>query len=197
MTERETYEHILKITTQLIAEKGFANTSMSDIVKNSGISKGGIYWNFKNKDDIITVIVKRIFDEQMDFLNIALAGEGSADERLSQLIEMLISSLNHIETGIPIADIYALIMRKPELLVHVRQYFVHYQSLFSKLIEQGVLEGKYAVEDTNVIAFIFMSTVEGLILVSNVMGQPDNLDSTLREAFRVFLIGIQNDEGNK
>jgi len=43
---------ILKSAMELFSSKGFVRTSMDDIVKHSGISKGGIYVYFRTKEDI-------------------------------------------------------------------------------------------------------------------------------------------------
>ena len=56
MTDSETRQQILLATIKLLGTKGYANMSMTDIVAESGISTGGIYWHFKNKDAIIEAV---------------------------------------------------------------------------------------------------------------------------------------------
>ena len=43
----------------LFIEKGFSNTSLTEIAHSLGITKGVVYWHFKNKEDILLHIVKR------------------------------------------------------------------------------------------------------------------------------------------
>lgn len=45
---------LLKTTTQMFWKKGFADTSLADIEKATGVNKSSLYAEFKGKDDIFT-----------------------------------------------------------------------------------------------------------------------------------------------
>ena len=49
---------ILLTSKTLFAQKGFFNTSISDIVSQTGLPVGSIYTYFKNKEEIVKVIVE-------------------------------------------------------------------------------------------------------------------------------------------
>lgn len=51
---------ILEATLNLIAERGFHNTPMSMIAKESGASTGIIYHYFESKEELITELYKKI-----------------------------------------------------------------------------------------------------------------------------------------
>ena len=197
MTELETREHILTIASALIAEKGFDKTSMNDIVRESGISKGGIYWHFKSKDEIIFAIVAGIFAEQIQFLDEVLSAGGRAIERFHRLIELLLMSFESIPEAMPSPlDVYTQAMRKPELRAQLKHYFERYQAHLANLIEQGVQEGDFSVEDAELTAFIFMSSIEGILLMQSVWQSEHALQTALREATTLFLRGIQKNRGD-
>ena len=46
-------ENILNIAIGLISNNGIKNTSLSDIAKSAGISKGTLYYHYASKDDLI------------------------------------------------------------------------------------------------------------------------------------------------
>ncbi|MCO6488487.1 MAG: TetR/AcrR family transcriptional regulator [Phaeodactylibacter sp.] len=48
----KTRQYIVEKAASLFNSKGFAGTSMDDIVKATGLSKGGVYGNFSSKEDI-------------------------------------------------------------------------------------------------------------------------------------------------
>lgn len=50
-------DSIMQSTLELFISKGFNNTSISDIVKKSGIAKGTFYLYFKDKYDIRNILV--------------------------------------------------------------------------------------------------------------------------------------------
>jgi TetR/AcrR family transcriptional repressor of nem operon len=45
-------QHIIKKSMQLFSVKGYFNTSIADIVNATGLTKGGLYGHFRNKEDI-------------------------------------------------------------------------------------------------------------------------------------------------
>jgi AcrR family transcriptional regulator len=56
MNEQDARDQILNAALSLFARQGFAHTSMNDIVRESGVSKGGVYWHFKSKDELVLAI---------------------------------------------------------------------------------------------------------------------------------------------
>ena len=50
---------ILDAARELFADRGFARTSMNDIVEASGLSIGAIYRYFKGKDDIVVAVCEQ------------------------------------------------------------------------------------------------------------------------------------------
>ena len=194
MTKPEIYNHILTVTSTLIAEKGFEKTAISDIVKASGISKGGIYWHFKNRDEIILAIVENIFTQQMEFLNVVMSQEGDATQRFDHLIGLIVASLEQVDEQMPSPiEIYAFAMRKPEIMAQMKTYYRRYQTHLADLIKEIVQENGTQVDDAQQAALIFMSTVEGILLMAVVTETADTLSSTLHQAKQIFLNGIKQE----
>lgn len=50
----KTKQFIIEKAAPLFNKKGYAGTSMNDIMEATGLAKGGIYGNFQNKDEIAT-----------------------------------------------------------------------------------------------------------------------------------------------
>lgn len=47
-----TRNHIIMKSAEIFNQKGYAGTSINDIIADTGIKKGGIYRHFENKDEI-------------------------------------------------------------------------------------------------------------------------------------------------
>ncbi|MDH5382740.1 MAG: TetR/AcrR family transcriptional regulator [Cyclobacteriaceae bacterium] len=62
---KESKDKILKVAVVLFAEKGYASTSISQISKNAGISKGLIYNYFESKEDLLRQMILGLFEEMM------------------------------------------------------------------------------------------------------------------------------------
>ena len=51
-------KHIMDASIELFYEKGYAQTTTRDIIAKAGILNGSLYNRFKNKDEILTSLVK-------------------------------------------------------------------------------------------------------------------------------------------
>ena len=49
---QETRENLIRKAAPIFNRQGFLGTSISDIMKATGLKKGGIYNHFKNKDEL-------------------------------------------------------------------------------------------------------------------------------------------------
>ena len=47
-----TRQHIIEKSMQLFSVQGYFNTSIAGIVKATGLTKGGLYGHFRNKEEI-------------------------------------------------------------------------------------------------------------------------------------------------
>ena len=63
--ESDTKERILETALELFAQSGYLGTSMSDIAKQLGITKGALYKHYAGKQEILDCIVARM--SQMDY----------------------------------------------------------------------------------------------------------------------------------
>ncbi|WP_435954868.1 multidrug efflux transporter transcriptional repressor AcrR [Dryocola sp. BD626] len=52
----ETRQHILDVAIRLFSQQGVSATSLADIAKAAGVTRGAIYWHFKNKSDLFNEI---------------------------------------------------------------------------------------------------------------------------------------------
>jgi AcrR family transcriptional regulator len=50
--------HIVEATTRVLARQGYANTSLMDIAKEAGMSKGAVHYHFPTKESLMTVVLK-------------------------------------------------------------------------------------------------------------------------------------------
>lgn len=53
-------EQILDAATVCIAEAGLERTTMDGIARAAGLSKGSLYWHYKNKSAILEALVERV-----------------------------------------------------------------------------------------------------------------------------------------
>ena len=61
--------HVLETALAVFVRHGFRKTSIEDIAKAAGISRQGIYLNFRNKDEIFGAAIRKALDDGLQAAN--------------------------------------------------------------------------------------------------------------------------------
>ncbi len=56
----ETREQIIEAAECVFHSKGVSRTSLNDIAHQAGVTRGAIYWHFKNKHDVFDAMMERL-----------------------------------------------------------------------------------------------------------------------------------------
>jgi AcrR family transcriptional regulator len=89
MSKTDTRQRIIDTATNLFSCHGLCATSIDDILKGVGITKGAFYHYFKGKDHLCEIILERAIAEYHQLADTLLAGETDSD-LLHRWCQMLI-----------------------------------------------------------------------------------------------------------
>lgn len=59
----KTKEHLMLVALETFYQKGIARTSLNEIAQAAGVTRGALYWHFKNKEDLFDALFQRICDD--------------------------------------------------------------------------------------------------------------------------------------
>ncbi|WP_288363528.1 TetR family transcriptional regulator [uncultured Spongiibacter sp.] len=91
-----TRESLLGAAEQMFAEQGIHNTRLSDVAKAVGVTRGAIYWHFKNKDELISAIIDRLSTPLETAMQSLLKEAASGTMTLDALAETLVFSYQRL-----------------------------------------------------------------------------------------------------
>lgn len=80
-------ERLLDLSAQMIAEKGYHNTSIRDIARITGVSLAGLYYYFRSKEELLFMIQGRLLRTVLDDLRRNLEGVEHPHERLRVFVD--------------------------------------------------------------------------------------------------------------
>ncbi|AXQ21735.1 TetR/AcrR family transcriptional regulator [Acinetobacter wuhouensis] len=95
---QENRKNIENISSQLIRDKGFS-VSVSDLMKAVGLTHGGFYKHFQNKDELIDIACKDTFRQSEQKWNSIIAETGSEHEALNLIFTRYLSEKNLADPG--------------------------------------------------------------------------------------------------
>ncbi len=79
-------DRLLTASAALMAKRGYSQTSIRDVATATGFSLGGMYYYFKNKEDLLFKIQQRTFSTLLEVQENEVAGGGEARSRLRRFI---------------------------------------------------------------------------------------------------------------
>lgn len=172
---------------------GYSGTTMDDIVKASGISKGGIYWHFKSKDEIVLYIIEKCFSEWNNELNTRLKNDDTAKEALGKFVDYYLEVI--------VAPVLAvthefLLNIKDKAIVDRACAFIsnsNQNNIIKNIIKSGISKGEIKELDPETAANVFTGIFEGLSFQwFNQYNDKKILERTAKTALDIFLQGISN-----
>jgi AcrR family transcriptional regulator len=87
---RQTRDHLLAAAAEVFAERGFHGASLDEVAAVAGFTKGAVYSNFKNKEDLFLALFKANYDREMDAIRTTLGNsEVPPEARISDFVALI------------------------------------------------------------------------------------------------------------
>jgi AcrR family transcriptional regulator len=178
---------ILGAAVGVFAQHGFAEATTDALARAAGLSKGGLYWHFKSKDDILAALLDQFFDQELAALAAATAAGESASERLRQLGTQTAADMEQLEPIRPVVlEFYVLAARQAEVRQQIDRYYQHYHRLLTALLEQGFTSGEFHRSTAAQTALVLIAQFEGLALIWSIA--PHLVDLRAQTATAIDLV---------
>lgn len=169
-----TRELIISKSLPIFNTKGYHATSLSDITKATGITKGAIYGNFKNKDEVAFAA----FDKAHEIVMAKIAGvireQPTAPLKLKAIAGYFAEYVLNppIEGGCPILNTSVEADdNHPVLRSKVIRSIAMIKEGISKIVYRGIQEGQLKPEiNVEEFALTFYATINGGIALSRAEG---------------------------
>jgi AcrR family transcriptional regulator len=188
----ERKNQILDAAAAVFSRLGFHEARMDDIVRESGLSKGTLYWYFTSKDAIITGLMQRIFDLGMGGLRRLEGADGPVRERLLDYTRRLGDDFQRLSAVQSIAfEFYAVAARHKAVRQFLKEYFKQYRATVARLIAQGIDRGEFRPVDPDTVATTLAALYEGLVLLWFVDRAAIQWETQGTESVRLLLDGLR------
>jgi AcrR family transcriptional regulator len=119
---QRTREEILDAASRLMSEYGYDGASITAILKETGLRRSSVYWQFESKAEIAAAVMERGARNFFDATSFRRA-RGDAGARLRAYLKHIADSLDEHQEFLRLLQILALTNREPrvaEVLVRVR-----------------------------------------------------------------------------
>ena len=180
---QETKMRIIEQAAALFNQQGYAGSSMSDLMRVTGLQKGGIYNHFRSKDELdieaFDFAVNRV---QSEFMG-ALKGKRHAVERLIAILSVYERMFDEppVQGGCPILntavesdDAHPALRERAQLAMDA------WRILLQRIVDKGIMRGElHSTVDADTVATILIATIEGAVMLSKLYGDANHLERAL------------------
>lgn len=164
-----TRSELIEVARQLFATQGFDNTTMNEIAQQSGKGRRTLYTYFKSKSDVFMAVIDSETSRIIEKIEEILPLDIPADEKLKRYI---LSRLDQVkDTVVRNGSLKAEFFRDVIKLEHARRRLdVRELSILRSILQQGINEGTFDIENASVVAVTIHYALRGLDL-PNIKGQ--------------------------
>lgn len=186
-----TRQYIVEKTAPVFNARGYAGTSINDLTEATGLSKGSIYGNFENKDEVALAAFDYNFDQIVHYLKSEMSVRETILEKLLVYPDTYRNFLElpFLQAGCPVLntsteadDTHPLLREKAANALDF------WKKSVERLIQKGIELGEIK-PDTKAAAFaiVLMSLVEGAVMQAKVTGQTAPLHISMDYLTKIIL----------
>lgn len=142
-----TRDALLDAALRVFRDRGVAHTSLEEVAAAAGVTRGAVYWHFKDKADLFTALCERV-QLPMEAM-LARAGEAQHDDPLGALRTLAVNGLTMLASDLRTQAVFDVIFHKCEFAagmasVAKRQHSADSGCLANveRLLKQAVMLGQ-------------------------------------------------------
>jgi TetR/AcrR family transcriptional regulator len=193
-TETNARKRLLETAIGMFAEKGYAGTSVREIVEKAGVSKPVLYYYFKSKEGFLAIL-DQAEDLQKQLLSEVLKSEGDVLNRLLILYRRIYAGI--CERRGLYKMIHGLIFGPPQGApdYDFTRYHRHMIAAIEKIYNTGLACGEVRKAPANEFAYLVLSLIDFCLHMDHVRPQlsdPQRPERLLQLAFQ----GIKKEAEN-
>jgi len=181
-----TKNFIIENTAEVFNKKGYAGTSLSDLTNATGLTKGSIYGNFENKEEVALAVFDYNHSKIKDSIQLQIGTATSFQDKLLVYIKVYKNMIRSLadKGGCPILNTAIEADDTNNLLKdRAAKAIIKWEKNISIMIQQGIAAGEFKEQiNTRQIALSIIALIEGGIMIAKVTNDPTSMDSVLKTA---------------
>jgi AcrR family transcriptional regulator len=147
-------------------QKGYHMATMDDIVAESGLSKGTLYWYFPSKKELFASLLDDTMQQFGDEWQALVASpELGAVEKLKTSLAFFRTEMGSMS---PLVDIlleaWSLLRHDEDIEGRLREFYNPFVDLMTGIVEDGIAEGVFDVDSPQESAIVIVTLFDGILL---------------------------------
>lgn len=186
----KTRQYIIEKTAPVFNKKGYAGTSLNDIIDQTGLTKGSIYGNFENKDEVAVAAFDYNVNKVSALFRIEIMKQTTIKDKLLVYPRVYEKFMKEpfpdggcpiLNTAIEADDTHPLLKAKANMAVY------NWKNSLVRLIEKGIAHKEFKktvnAEET---AISIIALIEGGIMLTKLTGKTTYIKSITKSVTAII-----------
>jgi AcrR family transcriptional regulator len=193
---QQTREYLLQAAAQVFAERGFYAATLDEVAAAAGFTKGAVYSNFKNKEDLFLALLEDSYAREMTALRATIDGSDIPPEaRIGDFVSLIGGELDRVPNmGALYLEFHLYALRNPAARARMNELEQEDIRAIAEILEveraQRGIEVEVSPEQT---ARIIVALFRGISMMRT--ANPEVAGEELLEAAIAFVTRAQGIEG--
>ena len=151
-------EEIILSAVKIVNKKGYQGATMEEIAAELLMTKGSLYYYFKNKEDLIFQCHEMVLAQASEELKAHLEEDVSSEEKLRRMI------VTHIRYAIEEKETFNMIIKpdqtfSSEQLNPILTQRNAYAKWFDLVIQEGIANGEFTISEPKIVRMILLGSM--------------------------------------
>ena len=188
---------IVAAATQLFAREGFYRTTIKDIAKLAGISSGLVYQYFREKEDILLLVLLEVLDSYSREIPQALEGVTEPLDRLLKAVDAYCRVVDRHRAATVLAYRSTKSLPPDRRRELIQQRETETNQIIASAVKDCIKQGLVRKVNVDVLVYQIVLAAHGWALKSWYFKSRISLDEFIRETIDILLIGILTPVGEE
>jgi AcrR family transcriptional regulator len=156
-------DQILDAALTVLVQNGYQGSRMDDVVSESQLSKGAIYWYYKSKKDMYLDLVNFWVIRYSATINHLVENDQAAPDQLKSLFNYFIDQYeSDPDPFIALTEFWSMAQKDDDFRAKLQKVYSQFLEVLEKIIAKGVKDGDFKKLDIRITAMSIMLNVESI-----------------------------------
>lgn len=191
-SDEQRKQQIREAATRCFVRRGYAQTRLLDIAREAGLSKGGVYFHYRAKEQLFQDILENLSRSLQERWSVGPESEQPADRTLGRLVKAHLRTIQDQPNEVRLQNLLvAMAVQDPAFRQKLEELTQIMRELYAGVIERGMAEGVFIAGDPNTLAVSVLAYINGLaaLTVLDTEGQlPVTPEAAAEQALRMLKV---------
>ena len=156
-------DQILDAALTVLVQHGYEGSRMDDVVSESQLSKGAIYWYYKSKKAMYLDLVNFWVIRYSATINHLVENDQSAPDQLKSLFNYFIDQYeSDPDPFIALTEFWSMAQKDNDFRAKLKKVYSQFLEVLEKIVAKGVKDGDFKKLDIRITAMSIMLNVESI-----------------------------------